>query len=99
MGDDFLLRAAIEWWRVAATVRAQSGHDPARAAVLRLPRELAWGHLLFAAGHHAAAAARLRDLLRGVQAGDDPPATGVLSVDARAILARLRRDLQHRLPA
>ncbi|QEL14818.1 hypothetical protein [Limnoglobus roseus] len=98
MGDDFLIRAAIEWAKVAARLRvASTGDDcPLRAATLRLPREVAWCHLLFAAGRPEAVMVRLRGVMREARQCADLPVTGDVFSDATAILACLRRAVQCR---
>ena len=93
---DFFIRAAVEWSKIADALRVicPAGDDPLRAVALGLPRELAWCHLLHAAGRHDAVRDRLRDVLREAGSGDPVPAP-----DPADMLGRLRLALFARYPA
>jgi hypothetical protein len=73
---DFFLKAAVEWMRLANSMRERypAGEGPIWRAALGLWREAAWCHLLFAAGKHTLLLGRLRVVLAEVVGGrPDPP--------------------------
>ena len=77
----FFLAVAREWRGVADRLRARG--VPAGDPLLGVWREAAWCHVLFARGLHAAAAARLRVVVRDVTGVFPPPGEDVPDMFSR----------------